>query len=81
MNSVKKVNGFTTDGESIKGAEVKCRFTSNKQKEILSFEVDGFMIGVNFEDVEKIIEHSRRRKNEPRNNNTNQRRTRIIREG
>ena len=81
MNRIKKVNGFTTDGKSIEVAEVKVRFASNKQKEMLSFEVDGFMIGVNFEDVENLIEHSRRRKNESRNNNADQRRTRVIREG
>lgn len=81
MNMVKIVNGFTTDGEHIEAKEVKCRFTSNKQKEMLSFEVDGYMVGANFEDIEKLIKHSRRRKHEPRNNNINQRRTRAISKG
>lgn len=82
MTKVKTVNGFITDGDSLKAAEIKCRLAINQKSETLSFEIDGIMIGANFKEVEKIIRESRERKNERRHSSIpNQRRTRVIREG
>lgn len=69
-----KVNGFITDGDRVTAAEVKCRLTTGKT-EVLSFEVNGIMIGANYEEVERVIEKIRRKKRGAkehgyRNNNT-----------
>lgn len=77
MTKPKTVNGFITDGSSVTAAQVKCRVTG-KVKEILSFEVNGTMIGANLEEVEKIIENFRRKKSGKGNNNNIERRTRVL---
>lgn len=82
MTKVKTVNGFITDGDSLKAAEIKCRLAINQRSETLSFEVDGIMIGANFEEVEKIVEYSRRKKyGRRKNDNHNTRKTRVINGG
>lgn len=77
MTKPKTVNGFITDGTSVTAAEVKCRVTG-KVREVLSFEVNGIMIGANLEEVEKIVENFRRKKSGKGNNNDIKRRTRIL---
>jgi hypothetical protein len=62
MTQIKEIDGYTSDGESIARAKVVCRFTSNKLGESLSLQVGNVLIGVAFEDVEKLIEKGRKKK-------------------
>ena len=77
MTKPNKANGFITDGDSVTAAEVKCRLTTGKT-EILSFEVNGIMIGANYEEVERIIEKIRRKKRGAKEHRNNHHNTRKI---
>ena len=62
MTQIKEINGFVSDGKGMEGSKVVCRFTSDELGETLSLQAGNMLIGVAFEDIEKLIKKERKKK-------------------